>query len=135
MFEKHVDFEKSQWSYADSLVFNFEVDDTTGKYNLLLMVRSSDDKYPYQNLYILTRTTFPSGEVLTSPLNVILQGEKGDWLGNCSGDICELVVPLQQNVRFTEIGEYRLSFQQYMRVNPLPGLYSLGFRIESAEKD
>lgn len=135
VYEKHIDFKDGEWYYSDSLVFDFEIDDTTQRYNLLMMVRNSDEKYPHRNLYVMTHTRFPSGELLKQELNIVLQDEKGYWLGDCSGDVCELVLPLQQKVRFPEIGKYSLKIEQYMRLNPLPGMISIGFRVEPYEAE
>lgn len=130
VFEKHVEFKDNDWFYADSLVFEFEIEDTTKRYDLLMMVRNSDERYPYRNMYLFTKTYLPTGEKMEQELNVVLQDEKGFWLGECSGDICELVLPLQQNVRFPADGDYRLVIEQFMRLNPLPGVISIGFRVQ-----
>ena len=119
-----------QWTYSDSLVYAFEIEDTLAIYNLYLDVQHQPD-YPYQNMYIRIHTTFPGGERLQEVLNIDMAEPSGNWYGDCGRSGCSLRVNLQEGAYFNVAGPYRITIEQFMRQNPLPGLTSLTLALET----
>jgi gliding motility-associated lipoprotein GldH len=72
-----------------------------------------------------------------SLINVKLFSDKiGRPLGSSAiGDIYELRTPLLSKYQFPNKGKYRVSFQQYMRVDSLYNLREMGLRIEKSTND
>ncbi|MCB0582832.1 MAG: gliding motility lipoprotein GldH, partial [Phaeodactylibacter sp.] len=128
-YEKQYIFEEGKWAQADTLNFSFPITDTLAIYNLYLEVEHST-AYGYQNLYTKVYTAFPSGERIGELLSLELADKAGTWLGDCSGKACALKVPIQEGAYFNQAGQYTITVEQYMRVNPVEGIRSIGFLLE-----
>ncbi len=120
---------QSQWAYQDTLNFAANIRDTNRIYNIFLDIDHSTD-YPYQNIYLLVHTLFPGGKRPAQRISVDLADKSGQWLGNCRGEYCQLRVYLQQGAFFNARGQHIFTIEQYMRVDPLPGIRSIALRIE-----
>lgn len=105
--------------------------DTQSLHNILLKVRHADS-YPYSNLFLFVTTKYPDGKVLTDTMEIVLATQKGEWQGSGAGDIFDLEVPVKKNVRFVLPGKYEFSFEQGMRIDPLPLIMDFGFEIEKS---
>lgn len=132
-YEKHYEFQEENWAQGDTLDFTFTITDTLSIYNLYLEVEHSTG-YGYQNLYTQIHTRFPSGERITELLSLELADKAGVWLGNCSSEYCRLKIPIQEGAYFNQAGEYTVTVEQYMRVNPAQGIRSIGFMLEDTGK-
>lgn len=128
-----VRMDEGRWSMYDPAVFACSFDDTVHLYDINLSVRTSTS-YPYRNLFLFIRTTFPSGLVTADTVQAMLTDEKGKWLGRGAGDIRELTIPYKADVYFPERGEYHFSVIQGMRDTNLKGIYDLEFRISRRER-
>lgn len=128
IFQKKIEIRKEGWSYDDRLIFDFTIEDTLKKYNLLLDVEHNGD-YGFQNLYVRFHTTYPSGETKTQTVSLELADKRGLWNGKCRGNTCTVEIPLQVNATFKEKGTYRIAIEQYMRKNPLPGIKGMVLKI------
>ena len=125
------DFEvpKEGWTYRDTVDFVFEIHDTTHIYNLYLEVEHAMD-YPFQNLYTQIYTKFPTGERIREMVSLELADQTGLWMGDCNSTDCTLNIPIQQGAYFNATGTYKITIEQFMRRDPLPGVHRLSFRIE-----
>lgn len=128
-YEKQYDFEDGNWAYEDTLGFTFTIQDTLSIYNLFLELEHSTG-YNYQNLYTQIHTRFPSGKRLTELLSLELADKAGVWLGDCNSEYCTLTIPIQEGAYFNQAGEYTITVEQYMRVDPVEGVRSIGFMLE-----
>ncbi|HRW76587.1 MAG: gliding motility lipoprotein GldH [Saprospiraceae bacterium] len=133
ILDQKFDLPETGWTYADSLLWDFEVVDTNAIYDLLLTVDHSTD-FRYQNCYVRFHTLFPEGQRLTETVSLELQTQVGQWVGNCGRSDCELTIPIQQNAFFNQPGSYRIVMEQYMRQDSLPGIESFNLRIEDTGK-
>ncbi len=118
-----------QWAYQDTLNFNFTVTDTSARYNFYLDIEHSDT-FAFQNVYLNLYTRFPDGHRLTRLRSLDFFDSQGAATGRCSGKRCALQAVLQENAFFREPGDYVLTVGQNTRRNPLPGMYSVGLRLE-----
>ncbi len=132
IFEKKKDINNQQWTYQDSINFDFEIKDTFKIYNLCLEIEHPDN-YPYQNIYLMTHTKFPTGERPSQRINVDLAKNTGEWLGEKNGNKYTHRIDLQPNAYFNNAGNYTLTLGQYMRQDSLP-LSSVRFFIEDTKK-
>ncbi len=131
-YQKSYDLEGEQWTYADSLSFSFDIQDTTKIYNLYLQLEHSTD-YDYQNLYTYIHTQFPSGDRLDEKLSLQLANKAGYWEGKCGKKHCKLTIPIQENAYFNQLGTHSLILEQYMRMDSLPGIKSIAFMLEDTK--
>jgi gliding motility-associated lipoprotein GldH len=132
VYNKYETFKDSEWHAKDKAVFDVEITDTQSLNNINLMVRHSD-AYPYNNLFLFVTTKYPDGKSKTDTMEIVLANQKGEWYGSGAGDIYDLKIPVKKNVRFPLGGKYQFSFEQGMRVDPLPLILDLGFEIEKSK--
>lgn len=132
-FEEEEVISADQWSYQDSLNFTFTIADTSALYNLLLDIDHATS-YPYQNIYLQVATSFPSGKRIKEQLPIDFADKTGRWFGNCDSQWCKLRVNLQTDAFFNEVGEHTITLEQFMRVDPLPGIRKLSVKIQDTKK-
>ena len=128
-YDRQYTFEEGVWAQEDTLDFTFTIGDTLTIYNLYLEVENSTS-YNFQNLYTKVYTQFPSGERIEELLSLELADRAGAWLGNCNSESCALKIPIQEGAYFNQAGAYTVTVEQYMRVNPVEGVRSMGFMLE-----
>lgn len=119
----------SGWHYADSLTFQFEISDTSKRYDIGLEIEHSTD-FEFQNVYVQIETHFPDGEQKTQTLPIDLADHTGQWYGSCGSSLCDLTVMLQEKAIFNQRGKHVFEVHQYMRVDPLPGIKTITFFLD-----
>jgi gliding motility-associated lipoprotein GldH len=132
VYEDYKEFGNRRWMISDSAFFNFQISDTTQKYNLKFNVRNSLE-YPYARLFVNYRLSDPLGKPLTSKMfSVYLFDQKtGKPHGSSGlGDIYDNQFPLVENYVFHRKGNYHIRFEQFMRMDTLPGILAAGVRVE-----
>ena len=118
------EWEDSQWLYSDKKTLTMTATDTTNFYKLDLQV-NHEKSYAYNNLYVRTITKYPSGKEIVSVTSLELINSDGTWAGDCGGNTCELILPLQQRFTFPEPGAYTWTIEPYMRVDTVKGIQAL----------
>ena len=116
--------ENAQWLNGDKKSLTITAADTSTVYQMDVNVRHTTD-YGFQNLYVRTLTTFPSGKEVTSITSLELINPDGSWSGKCSGDHCEVDLTLQSRFTFPEVGNYTWSIEPYMRMDTVAGIESV----------
>lgn len=128
VFEKKYDIKNSQWAYADTLDFAFEIKDTMAIYDIVLAIEHTP-QYPMQNLYTHIYTKFPTGERIMQLLNIDLADNTGKWEGKCNSSECDFEIPIQPNAFFNKTGTHTITLEQYMRTDPLQGIKSIALKL------
>lgn len=134
VFEQNVVFNNSKWATTDRAVMEFNIDDTISQHNFYLNVRNTES-YPYRNLYVFVKTTFPNGKFSKDTVGVILADATGKWLGSGNGYLSSSqhlsnTIMYKYNKRFPLSGEYKVEIEQAMRVDTLEGIRNVGLKIE-----
>lgn len=132
IFEKTIQIPEASWQYDNPLPFEFEVTDTTKTYQVLMEVEHAGD-FGFQNCYVQITTHFPNGEEKKQPVSLELAAQSGIWVGKCSGNDCHIEIPLQSKTRFKQPGKHRITVEQFMRVNPLPGIKAISLKIKQVK--
>ena len=132
VYSKYQTFNENEWFAKDKAVFDIDIHDTQSLHNISLMVRHADS-YPFSNIILFVTTKYPDGKLLSDTMEVILATKKGEWQGSSAGDIFDIKVPIKKNVRFALPGKYQFTFEQGMRVDPLPLIMDFGFEIEKSK--
>jgi gliding motility-associated lipoprotein GldH len=122
-----------QWITGDVKTMTLEAADTTTQYAMDLHL-AWEKSYPYENLYVRTKTKFPSGKEVTSVTSLELAESNGTWAGDCDGGSCNLTFPLQQVFTFPETGTYSWSIEPYMRIDTVQGIKSLRVTCRQLKK-
>ncbi len=119
----------NSWNYTDAKTFTAEITDTVQHYNLYVSVRHGFN-FEWRNLWVKIETTFPDGRKFERRVNLVLSDADGVWHGDCLGDNCDMLIPIQDNAFFPQLGKYTFKIQQDMRVNPLGFVKTIGMRVE-----
>ncbi len=121
----------SYWLADSTANFTFNITDKTIDYNLFFSVRNGVE-FPHSNLYFKYYLKDSTGILLESELiNFQLFHPKSGYpLGNGIGDMFEHRYEILTKYQFDKAGNYELSFQQYMRYDSLPQIFSVGYRVE-----
>lgn len=132
VYSRYQTFENNEWPAKEKAIFDLEITDTQSLNNVSLMVRHADS-YPYGNLFLFVTSKYPDGKVIVDTMEVVLANKNGEWQGSGVGDIFDIKVPIKRNVRFPLAGKYQFTFEQAMRVDPLPMIMDFGFEIEKSK--
>lgn len=131
-FEKNTDFKEAYWLNQDKPSFDFEVPDTLERYNLYITLRN-ESNYPNSNLYFTYYLLNEKGEELKRDLvsKFLFDKKTGEPLGKSGlGDIYDHRFLLFDKYSFPAPGKYSIRYEQFMRADTLPGILSVGLRIE-----
>lgn len=131
-YQKEEAIPQNAWKYSFRPAFTFEIKDTTAHYQPYFIIRHTQ-AYPYSNIWMWIYIKTPADSLeKRERVNVILAEPNGQWMGRGMGEIWEerLKLILGDEVKFNRKGEYKISFEQNMRINPLPEILHVGLRIE-----
>lgn len=132
-FEKNIQIPEHEWNYSNQPDIHFNITDTISSYNVFVTLRHTD-AYAYKNIWLFISTQQPGDSSYKKErFELILQNQKGEWIGTGMSDIWEVRYPLFSNIRFTKQGSYTIRLQQTMRDNPLRHIMNAGIRIEKAK--
>ncbi|MEM0938822.1 MAG: gliding motility lipoprotein GldH [Bacteroidota bacterium] len=128
------DLDNAYWHMDSVQHFSFKIEDTIKKYNILATFRNSSS-YPFYNIYFQYSLKDSSNHTLEKKLTELnfFDPKTGEPLGSGLGDLFDHTFPLEENYTFREPGEYRLALQQFMRMDTLPFILSVGARVEFSE--
>jgi gliding motility-associated lipoprotein GldH len=133
--ETYLNFPDQTWGADEPVELEFDVQDTTGRYNFMFTFRHGQ-AYRYSNLYIFTKLHFPNGKTLTDTLECYLADASGRWLGKGIGDLVDhRILLMEQAAAFPLKGKYKLTITQAMRDDELMDVYDAGFSLEKASQD
>ena len=119
LFSEYRSMPLNGWEADSVLVFNVEVDDTINAYDIIIDVRHTTS-YPYQNMWLF---------VNSDTIDFYLANQRGEWLGNGSGELREMPVLYKRNIRFNTIGTYSYTINQAMRSKNLQGVRDIGLIV------
>lgn len=129
VYEVNKPLKDEAWSYENVQTFEAEIKDTAVHYNIYVNLRHSFH-FDWRNVWVNIETTFPDGNKVSKRVNLLLSEADGKWFGECTGDNCDIQIPIQENAIFPQQGIYKFSIVQDMRVNPLVNIRSVGMKVE-----
>jgi gliding motility-associated lipoprotein GldH len=136
LYENNVDFKDRTWKITEPAQLEFDISDTTQRYNLYLDVRNSLD-YPYARLFVNYNLVGPADEELSKKMiSVYLFDQKtGKPHGRSGlGDIYDHQFIFLEKYAFPKPGKYKVKFGQFMRQDTLHGILAVGLRVEAVGK-
>lgn len=102
-------FENKNW-HTDSLItFQFQVQDTVAKHQVIIKVRHNVD-YEFQNLFF-----FFYNNTKKDTIEILLADKKGKWLGNGFGDVRQTEIIINDGEIFNKKEKQKYVFEQAMR--------------------
>lgn len=131
VYEENRDLKEAKWSIRDTLLYEFEIPDSTIAYDLFYNIRYNTS-YEYYNLYVNHYLYDSSGNLLESRLmNMdLFDPATGGPKGSGISDIFDYRVLFMNDRKFPYSGPYQLKAIHYMRENPLEGIASFGLTIK-----
>ncbi|UPT67560.1 MAG: gliding motility lipoprotein GldH [Sphingobacteriales bacterium JAD_PAG50586_3] len=132
LFDENKKIEGSKWNSNQPVEFEVEIADTNQAVNAYINLRNTAD-YQFSNIFLFLTTTFPNGKEAKDTLNCLLADKNGKWMGKGAGDLLDNRIMLKRNVYFNQKGKYKFRLEHAMRVDPLPNITDVGFRIEKSE--
>ena len=132
VFENNREFEDLTWKVTEEPRFEFNISDTTFRYNLYYNVRNSL-VYPYARIFITYHLYDSMGKELAKKLvyNDLFDQKTGRPLGESGlGDLYDHQFPILLHHRFYASGKYSVKLDQYMRQDTLQGVIAVGIRLE-----
>lgn len=124
------------WDVQQRPSFTFAIADTAARYDVYFNVRNASS-YGFYNLYLKHTLLGPDGRPTGPALlhqMLLMDPKTGQPLGAGAGDIFDhqfLALPHQ---RFAKPGTYKLTLEQYMRQDQLPGIMAVGVRVAKEAK-
>lgn len=117
------------WNKDSILRYEYEIEDTTSLYTILLCVRHTEI-YPYQNMWLFV-DDLPKHDTL----EFFLADDRGRWLGNGKNGIIEMPVLYEQHYTFPHSGKYSMEVRHGMRDEWLSGISDVGLVIRKEKAD
>jgi gliding motility-associated lipoprotein GldH len=125
-FEAKHDIPNAQWTYRDTFDFPFQIQDTSTLYNIYLNL-GTNTAFASQNLYVRMFTAFPDGRRISLVRSFDIYDAQGKMVDNKR-------LLIQENAFFNKVGAYKITIEQFMRQDSLPGMVSIGMAVEQLEK-
>src|SRR6267154_2934586 len=134
VFENNIEFRNRNWKIAEHVHFEFQIADTSGKYNLLMNIRNSLD-YPYARIFVNYDLQKQDSTSLNKRMiaEYLFDQNTGKPFGTSGiGDIYDHQFPILKNYSFEKAGAYKITLNQFMRMDTIPGILAVGIRVEKA---
>jgi len=128
VYDKYSKTEGNEWKWSDKKVFEANLTDSVGLYNIIINVRHTTS-YPKSNLFVFLTTTAPSGNSRRDTVEIIITDDKGKWQGNGFSNVKLVSREYRKAVRFLVPGKYTFEIEQGMRMPEIP-VIDVGLRIE-----
>jgi gliding motility-associated lipoprotein GldH len=130
VYENTVDFNNAYW-LADSVKsFEFNITQANSEYDISFNIRNGVE-YPHRNVYVYYTISDSTNKILDEELRnfQLFHPKSGYPFGNGSGNLREHRFNLLMDYKFPHEGQYKISFEQLMRYDSLPQVYSIGVRV------
>ncbi|MEX0967758.1 MAG: gliding motility lipoprotein GldH [Bacteroidia bacterium] len=129
IYQQYREVEGNEWALEDKKSFKIDVEDTTARYNLLVQIRHKGT-YPYSNIWIMLAEKNPEGKVFRTRYDLPLAEKSGKWKGQGLGDIIDHEFLVRQEIKLPRSGTYVFSIKHDMRMDPVPDILDIGFRLD-----
>ena len=131
VYETNQDFKNGIWKSTDTLRFDFNIADTSKRYNVILNVRNTID-FETVRLFI-NYNLADSNKVLRTRLieQNLFDRKTGEPFGE-SGlrNIYTHHFTVEPSIKFSSPGTYQIKLNHMMRVDELAEILSIGIRVE-----
>ncbi len=136
IFEDNVEFRERNWKITEPVQFEFQIDDASKKYNLLMNIRNSLD-YPYARIFVNYDLLKQDSVSLSKKMiaEYLFDQKTGKPFGTTGiGDIYDHQFLILKNYSFEKMGTYKIKLNQFMRMDTIPGILAVGIRVEKTEE-
>jgi gliding motility-associated lipoprotein GldH len=134
VYDSNIDIKGKQWQVADTLYYDFTVQDSTQLNNFYYKIRYSTD-YPYYNMYVKYYLLDSASQLLESKQSNmnLFDAKSGKPLGSGMGDFYDEQILFMADKKLPYAGKYSLKVIHYMRDEPLKGISAFGLKVEKVK--
>jgi gliding motility-associated lipoprotein GldH len=122
----------SEWQQDSVLTFSADIQDTINAYDILFLLRTNN-RYPYQNLWLFVAEYQDSMLVVNDTIECTLADERGRWLGRGTSHF-ELPLLYETQRHFRHSGNYTFVLTQGMREESLLGVENITLKLVKSEQ-
>lgn len=126
-------FKNSTWERFKHLNFELPVENTRHTYDLSLVVRYNEN-FPENTLPINVVMTTPEGEERIKEYTFFIKDKDGNFAGNPTGGIYQMVIPLRNDVRFVKTGLCKFEIENLTPKYLTTGMIEFGVVMERAKE-
>jgi gliding motility-associated lipoprotein GldH len=122
-------FSTYSWSDGQEVVFVPKIDDNTKTYQLKLGLRHH---YGLQtkSFGVKIKIVSPSGNESSKDYDLKIKDDNNNPIANCAGDLCDLETIIFNELKFEEVGDYRISISHNEKGYRIPGILEVGLIID-----
>jgi gliding motility-associated lipoprotein GldH len=135
-YQQNRSLENGKWFEKNVLNFQFEVSDLQKDYQLYYTFENGLD-FPNYNFYLSFYLEDAQGNILKQQLQQVLffNSKTGTPTGkpNFGSNRFTNEILALEKIKFSVKGKYTLKLKQYMRVDPVPEIWSVGVKLLKKE--
>ena len=128
------DFPDYRWYKNVPVGFTVSIEDTVSEHKLYATLRHVYG-YQFTTMEISLEVTPPSGQSTLKPYTLQVMDDDGKYLADCSGDLCDLEMLLEEHVVFTEPGDWKFEITCNMDLPYVPNVMEFGVIIDKYPMD
>jgi gliding motility-associated lipoprotein GldH len=130
-YSNYVKVGQAGWPKEKACQFNFDIQDTTAVYEVIVHVRNTG-LYPYRNLWLFINGS-NGDSFLNDTLEIMLADEYGRWTGK-GLTLYESSNTIFSDCLFPRSGGYAIEIRQGMRNDNLAGIQDIGLEINKKRR-
>jgi len=123
------DFPNHRWMQNAPILFSVPIEDTISEHKVYLALRHVYG-FQFDAMNIRLKITDPSGKSATKDYQLQIKDGEDAYLSDCSGDICDLEVMIEDHVKFTIAGDWSFEVANNMDITYVPNVMELGLIID-----
>ena len=132
-YNKQVAIEDYVWKSSEPVNFEFNIQDTTKKYDFIFSLRTTD-AYAWSNIYIFSELKVPDHpNIIKDTAEFFVADKYGNWLGDNSGNTITNNFLFYKETKFPSKGNYKITIYQAMRELSLNEIMNVGLKIIESE--
>ncbi|MCF8366098.1 MAG: gliding motility lipoprotein GldH [Bacteroidales bacterium] len=125
-------FTNANWQRFEFLNFEFQIDNADTDYNILVLLRYTND-FPSQALIVNLVMNLPSGEERIREYKLNIRDDDGELLGEKKAGYYERFIDIRKEIRFGEPGLLKCEIENLMTKYYTPGVVEFGIVLEPAK--
>lgn len=131
VYNEGYDFPKNQWQKESSNTFVFSIDDDVSLYDVTFNLSHVYD-YQFASVPLTFKWKKPDGTSEVIPVDFKFKDENGKDLGDCSGDICDLIHSLASKTKLLK-GEHQITISHSFNFDYLPNIIHIGLDVSKTK--
>ncbi|MBL4734177.1 MAG: hypothetical protein JKY18_02340 [Flavobacteriales bacterium] len=122
-------FPNHRWYKEVEITFSVPIVDTLSNHQVYLALRHVHG-FQFETMNVTLVSTSPSGKSSTKDYSIQVMGGDNTYLSDCSGDICDREVLIEDHVQFDEQGDWSFVIQNNMPIEYVPNVMEFGLIID-----